>query len=49
MTTTVLWDACILMKLWVRDYKCEKKKLIISWLGSRTPSFWMKGDSGIHI
>lgn len=26
MTTTVLWGGCILMKPWVRDYKCEKKK-----------------------
>lgn len=26
MTIPVVWDDCILMMLWVRDYKREKKK-----------------------
>lgn len=29
MTKTVLWNDYILMMLWVRDYKCGKRKFII--------------------
>lgn len=44
MTIPVLWDGCILMMLWMRDYKCERKKTCYLLVKLKDKSIWMKGD-----